>query len=397
MGFYLDWCPRATNAVEVVVKSGTFGLPTDLIKHELQRLECQFDQINRLQQLQVNYYFRNDGIFLFYFDENIIDEDENFSREEIILATVIAYHIKERIGHTHYCHRITRKKPGRGELRNNRPFLSTTSIKVVITDRNIDLIKLLQSSESLSSLQAVTPASDSEKLKALLLLRAMYSKIFDEAFNLEKDIKTNLFTFNLPNIKWLKRQVGKERVNISKFIVSWKASAVLYCFFVLVAFLFFLYSGEVITQNEKHYLIDKKEMPKALLNYFVILFTLLPMYIIYLFIADVAIKRRKVIRIFYIASRWLMYGEIYNKIIHKIYANSKDPYIEPISFEYASSILNNKIDFEKLKRTRTISTFIALLICTVDPFQEYLAEGIVNQDIIQLFINFFSELIALLK
>ncbi|WP_298370994.1 hypothetical protein [Azospirillum sp.] len=190
---FLDWCPKATNAVSPIL----FSLSPETRKFIDDKAKILKLEDNITVSL-IECHYRNDGIMLFSL-AICGPEKEGRQKREITyeyllsIATFVSNQVKLMIGHTHlydtdYCKR-----------NNDVKFPSISKQPVLIYDYESDeysitdfpLSQMLADNNMLSSLFSINKSGD--RRRSVLLLRERFAKVFDKSFIAIAHLKNQRF------------------------------------------------------------------------------------------------------------------------------------------------------------------------------------------------------------
>lgn len=444
---FLDWCPRATNAVDPVV----FSLSQETIA--AMPSSTTFLVSDSAWSLTLKEcHFRNDGMLIFLLSSQPMANtyadpcnSKDWYDNLMAAAAFISNSIKSTIGHTHLY--------DTDYNRQGRPvrFPSIAKHPVLVNNvSNTDILDdLIRNDDKLSSLKSVNRSG--EERRSILLIRERFSKIFDKSFVAISHVKkaeicgvglysnyrfftvcvlaicsvdaaigltkgyswkivaTGVFNFIMFSSVFIilnalhanevfKRIVNddekykaicsilsgvKSRLSIvaERAAGAYVKNAARWAFvsnYYRTIFLILLLSPLVFAsdlfenRNSIHVLtnffvgeaaffksselIDVFRVDKFLNNLIANIFTVLPVVIVILFTLEVSMKRRKVLQILYRAKGIMQFGSIYNGTVQNIIrhtgSNEHTRGAACLSFDSARSIIEDKIELEKRKRTK---------------------------------------------
>jgi hypothetical protein len=326
--WYLDWCPRATNASTSQVKGDSAD-----------RSEIVF--ANSWKPVRdVEFFIRRDGLFLFKVEWKAQPDPQSYA-QRLDSAYRISHWIKNVEGHTHQFNaRLTE-----GAIARGFPTLTVGPVELALDGDPGAAVVLdwLEHDDKLIALDTrpkpPKPGTNAPppSVPAILTLRLQYAKMFDKGCRAAKLWKEKGTT-----LAW-----GSHAVRIKYFSVIWPFAIALGYIFISTLISAKFYSGEgslFIRFGDR--LADDLQIGSAILA-------------IYLFSVSVQVKRRKCLKALKKARGYLLYGEILNSTLTPIVATVSS-LRAPQGFSQSIAILETIIDDEE-SRSRKDLIWVALL------------------------------------
>lgn len=322
--YYFDWCPRPTGSVCSRVQSGTLSVE-DLNK----------DAHIKAAISSVVFHCRNDGVTLFSIEWSD-KKFEKLSGLRISIAHTVSHLIKTKAGHKHVYNRKMHDYP----FEHQFPTISVDPVELSkenqINESNLgDIIK---SDQKMSVLVADSFKRKGEKLFAILLLRNQYAKLFEKSRGVREVIYNKQFSI-------------------------WK----LFSFVLLISFIYSLLQAWTdVTESQISITIQVSDFLEFVSRFWNVFSFAMMAFLFFVFVQEISIKRRKILKALNRARGYLLYGCIYDSIIQEIMNNSnsasKKKFERPVtSYETAIEIIDDHIALEKRKRYQAISYIVPLI------------------------------------